>query len=431
MDDCSFNLFDTLDDCNLDFLGEDRNDGEAFGLQFPAPFETDDTQSVDLDNPQPDPNNPLDLQGGALDTSGLSNWLMADMPFDTLPDVEFRNFTNPPAATSPPFSFDLAGLDDLGVQFDEEPDLRALPGVHVDKGRGGEVLNNVGPSHQNVSHAPNFAPNTKVGGIAFWQREGMQISDGYTSPGAFGTHSWVMMNPAVAMMGQKSDVTCTLCSFIFKPADFTAHMKSYHKADDKLMVHCFACEQLVMASLFNLHLTSVHRISPTLTKSAWLPFGIRRDEMTRMVKIFRRNQCCECEGKPHFATSADLNRHIKFSHTQEDLVFSCSRCASTFRTQIALANHMHKIHDHAGWVCQLCHHAFKHKRTMKEHMDRDHGGLSNKHCHRCDRSYHFTTDYVRHVKDDHAGVGRFICTVCGTTFNRHTTYREHTCQLTL
>ena len=492
--------------------------------------------SVDLDDPQPIPDNPLSVEGGALNVSALSNishdtmdtWLTTDIslpngwlvPNESLPDDWLITNSPPHIYTILPDMFNgetnaeangmtngetdgmikretdgmikqetdgmttgetngmlnvsdgvrwgdgrnltlTVDLTSLGVPFSQSGDatvplplllaegavpplvLNDLQGIKVECNDNDPLETTATPVCEQGSstitpggmHFPpsgsRYIPNFKVGRVGFWEDEGIDVSVNYAKPGTFATHGWNVANSRVSRAMSSVDITCTLCSQVFKSKEYRSHLQTYHKVDKTLLSRCFVCEKLIVASLYNMHLSCVHKISPALTASSWLPFGIRHDEVGRMVELYGDNYCELCDSRPHYASPAALKQHIKACHPPKDMRFNCSRCPSTFKTQISLANHMHRNHDHTCWMCQFCGTSFRFKKELKHHLDQTHNSPSNKYCHTCEKGYQYSTDYARHVREEHKGNGYFKCMLCGCDFDNHTDFKMHMCKLNL
>lgn len=277
--------------------------------------------------------------------------------------------------------------------------------------------------------AADRLPNFQVGTPHQWEDLGHDMTVNYAKPGTFGTHTWLECNSHKDRTAQQSPITCMLCGTLLTPKEFEPHLSCVHRVTRVLLTSCFVCDKLVSVLHLNMHLSAVHKVTPSMTAAAWMPLGLKHDEVTKAAGLHGDNRCEECGNK--FSSPAGLRQHAKASHPPADADFRCTKCAASYKTQTAIANHMFKSHNHQCWRCQFCGLEYRFKKDLSRHINTKHESADTRKCYQCDGEFTSLVTYTRHIREAHAGEGFFHCLICRLTFDHVNSFKSHACQLSL
>ena len=165
-----------------------------------------------------------------------------------------------------------------------------------------------------------------------------------------------------------------------------------------------------------------------------------------------KHVCEHCSGK--FASSKTLREHIKFKHTDPDVLPTCTVCHKTFSTPQNLKSHFSRVHmQERNFVCNtcgkgffekaqlethlsshesvttnlecnVCHLKFKNKKTLYYHKKRSHNPENKIHiCYQCGKSYADSHHLNRHMESH--GQKSSFCKICGKSFQSEQKVKAH------
>ena len=211
---------------------------------------------------------------------------------------------------------------------------------------------------------------------------------------------------------------------------FRSHLSDFHKIKT-LFSRCFACMRLVRSTLYNLHLASVHRLSPTRTYKCLLPHGIRADTMDYLSSDYGAHACEICASKPAFSTIVGLQAHMKLVHPVTHTRYGCTKCTNTYKRQSSLITHLFKVHGVLSWKCVFCSMLFRFRTGLRAHLESEHNNPQNRFCQICNIPFKGDFDYTEHVLSQHNGSAAFKCFLCDAQFTNHKTFSSHACRLNL
>lgn len=267
----------------------------------------------------------------------------------------------------------------------------------------------------------------KIGNAKYWKMQGYDVKVNHSNPGSFGTHGWLTVHPKINKSQSSDKVSCSLCGCVSNPAGFQSHLEQEHRVKNALLTPCFICDKLVSMIYYNMHMSSVHRVSPSLTAGAWLPLGLGHEAAAKAAEVIGTNQCAVCNKR--CLSPGNLRQHVKNCHSETDVRYDCTKCLSSFKAQVTLANHLYRAHEHCGWVCLYCSRPYRYKKDLKSHIEAFHDDPSIRKCRPCGMGFNCHSVYARHVREVHGGVGYFFCIICHEEVNDYETFREHVCKL--
>ena len=165
-----------------------------------------------------------------------------------------------------------------------------------------------------------------------------------------------------------------------------------------------------------------------------------------------KHVCEHCSGK--FSSSKSLREHIKFKHSDSDVLPTCTVCHKTFSTPQNLKSHFSRVHmQERNFVCNtcgrgffekaqlethlsshesvttnlecdVCHLRFKNKKTLYYHKKRSHNPENKIHiCYQCGKSYADSHHLNRHMESH--GQKSSFCKICGKSFQSDQKVKAH------
>ncbi|CAG0880122.1 unnamed protein product [Darwinula stevensoni] len=143
-------------------------------------------------------------------------------------------------------------------------------------------------------------------------------------------------------------------------------------------------------------------------------------------RVCHQQHVCLVCNKP-FSKPCFLERHLG-THDPSLRPFSCSQCGKSFSYRQLLQRHIHATHESRKqddfYVCPVCHKAYLHKHTLKDHLSREHLKEKRYSCEECGKVFFKQDDLKKHLRI-HSDDRPFICTVCGLMFRTSSHLLDH------
>ncbi|XP_065075779.1 zinc finger protein 54-like [Ochlerotatus camptorhynchus] len=258
---------------------------------------------------------------------------------------------------------------------------------------------------------------------------------------------------------QKRDMTCPICSDVFKGRTaLKEHKKSVHldakvkagpvtceicgktyKTVYCLIVHRgkheeyqrFQCDECPKAFVYQSHVENHKRmehrqerhICPLCGKQFKYSMALKYHSLLHEEE--KPFKCKKCPAA--FRQTSSLRRH-KGVHDQ--VVFTCTICGKSFRYETSLRLHK-RLHSRDFFRCEICERDFSQKAAMTRHM-KIHSIDRQVKCVVCDKIYYKKVELLIHQAKEHpnhALIGKTIrvhtCNVCGMEFTKESHLRIH------
>ena len=159
---------------------------------------------------------------------------------------------------------------------------------------------------------------------------------------------------------------CMVCNILFNNnRDLIRHRRKKHPAEcldmgiktDVKKMQCPYCEKIIVNSNWSIHIFKKHR-----EKCIFHP------------EIVAEHTCGICDEQ--FILKKHHTEHMRKLHTSPA---TCLLCSKVCPNELSLENHTYVIHKRAGsFVCEYCSKAFNNRRSLVEHLNCMHFGISSR-----------------------------------------------------
>ena len=243
----------------------------------------------------------------------------------------------------------------------------------------------------------------------------------------------------------KVDMTekCHLCEIDFETYNlFRAHMKQFHRKDDKYTCPQCGIDDMPDAKNFPLasfvdHLALEHGIGP-------IPFKVCdtcQETFHSNIKYLKHTKTSHREKKPpvavfcdqcgkNFLTRSGLTNHVKNFHskrilTAKDCVKKCVNCNAEFDHPQLFDSHLKVcIGVHKDFRCKFCESFWVSHLSLELHVMVHHGKLKFA-CDECGKLYDTVSHANYHKRIDHENAHACVCHVCAKTFATKPRLKRH------
>ena len=210
---------------------------------------------------------------------------------------------------------------------------------------------------------------------------------------------------------------CDICGESFQNRRFERHMNASHR---NVRYECDQCDKSFTCNYYLEHhkLEShkkVHRHScDTCDYSTFRISEMRYHKLKHSsAQTFKCDQCDKA-----FKHGKTLKNHIKTEHGNTPWKgFDCPTCGWNFKMKYKLGEHVRRIHEKkTNWFCNICPYSCFDKSQMKVHMSQTHGKMTKTQypfqCKLCLHKFEHENDWINH--DQNCTKKRKIFTVINT-----------------
>jgi len=198
---------------------------------------------------------------------------------------------------------------------------------------------------------------------------------------------------------------CILCPILYPSNKLVAHMRRYHRKDDK-SYKCDWCSKVFKTGCqpFLFHLAKEHKIGEF------------------------RHTCDQCDKV--FPDKRELERHKETRHTKS-LSVICEKCGKECLTQRNLDKHMERVHlmykikkEDTIKKCDKCDIEFEKPEEFNDHLKKCLDKLKDFTCKLCDSRWVSHLSLWQHFAVDHK-ILRYVCDKCGYASTTSVNLRSH------
>ena len=169
-----------------------------------------------------------------------------------------------------------------------------------------------------------------------------------------------------------------------------------------------------------------------MVKCTFCKKELRKHSMKRHVDAVHLNvknhKCTQCDKS--FASTKELNSHIKKIHAVFRETFSCDICGAALMSKVGLSSHKNHVHGTVSVdsldKCEVCGKTFKSKSYLKEHVKVVHKKLKTKTCEKCNKTFITLGSLKIHIKMVHEKSKDTNCDLCGLEFFNMFSLKSHT-----